>query len=469
MPMKKQMLKALLRRDFSSFIAKVFAELNPGSIYEHNWHIDLIADYLSAVSKGQISRLIINIPPRSLKSIAVSVAWPAWMLGLDSSKRIIASSFGQSLSIKHSLDCKSIMMSSWYKELFPATILSKKHNQKSKYLTTNHGFRMATSVGAMVTGEGGDILIIDDPHNPTHIYSKKRRNNVIEWYEGAFSTRLNSKKSGAIVLVMQRLHTEDLAGYLLNTAPDIWDILKIPAIANDNRIYQISRNTYIQGEGEILHELRYSPEILSKIEKEMGRGNFAAQYMQEPIMENNSMIKEAEISFYDKLEGQIEFTVQSWDTAIKTSQISDYSVCTIWGISNGSYYLLEMHRAKHGYPELKNHSIKLINRYNPKFILIEDHASGQSLIQDLRAEGMMNIYPIKHKIDKITRFASVVSVFHSDIVKIPKNASWLPAFIREITEFPHSNHDDIVDSVSQFLGYMKSKDMRASNIRVRVV
>jgi predicted phage terminase large subunit-like protein len=466
---QKQMLCALLRTDLASFINKVFTSLNPGSNYDHNWHIDLIADYLSAVSKGQITRLIINIPPRCLKSIAVTVAWPAWILGHDPSKRIIAASFANSLSTKHSLDCKSIIQAPWYKELFPQTILSKKHNQKSKYLTIQNGFRMATSVGGMITGEGGDILIIDDPHNPSHIYSNKRRSKVIEWFESSFASRLNNKKSGSIVLVMQRLHMDDLAGYLLSSAPDIWQLLKIPLIAEENKIYQIMGKTYSQEEGEILHRARYSEEILVKTENEMGRSNFRAQYMQEPISDNISMLKPPEIAFYDELDVAMSYLVQSWDTAIKTSNSSDYSVCTIWGVKEGSYYLLHMHRAKLSYPELKNQAIKLTNRYKPKFILIEDHASGQSLIQDLRSEGMMNLIGIKQKIDKITRFAAVVGLFQSGVVKIPKHSTWVKPFIKELTEFPHSKHDDIVDSVTQFLGYMKGKTIRASSARVRVV
>ena len=464
---KKQMLQALLRTDLSSFISKSFATINPGSIYEHNWHIDLIADYLTAVSNGEIQRLIINIPPRSLKSICVSVAWPAWVLGRDPSQRIIAASFAHGLSVKHSLDCKSIMLSSWYRELFPKTILSKKHNQKSKYLTTQHGFRMAASVGGMITGEGGDILIIDDPHNPTHIYSNKRRQNVIEWFESTFSSRINNKSKGAIVLVMQRLHMEDLAGYLLNTAPNIWQLLKIPVIANDHRIYQIMDRSYCQNEGEILHNQRYSEDILAKTETEMGKSNFRAQYLQEPVTANISMLKPLDICFYEKLDTEMEYIVQSWDSAIKTSIQSDYSVCTVWGVRDGSYYLLHTYRAKLSYPELKNQFMKLQHRYNPKFILIEDHASGQSLLQDLRADGMMNLIAVKHKIDKITRFASVLSLFQSSIVKIPKNAPWLSCVIKELTEFPHSAHDDIVDSVSQFLIHMKIKSQRSSNVRVR--
>ncbi|MFK8040358.1 MAG: hypothetical protein AB8B67_03380 [Rickettsiaceae bacterium] len=170
-----ELLFAILRKDFASFINKVFNTINPGLVFETNWHIDLIAEYLQAIQNGQIKRLIINIPPRNLKSICVSVAWPAWLLGHNPSKRIIVASYSQILSIKHSLDCRLILSSKWYQNIFPKTILSKSHNQKSKFLTTENGFRFATSIGGSVTGEGGDVLIVDDPHNPFHIRSDKMR------------------------------------------------------------------------------------------------------------------------------------------------------------------------------------------------------------------------------------------------------------------------------------------------------
>lgn len=139
------------------------------------------------------------------------MAWPAWILGHDPSKRVLVSSYSQTLGIKHSMDCRFVMSSEWYRKLFPDTILSKTHNQKSKFMTTKHGFRFTTSVGGSVTGEGGDVLIIDDPHNPTHIHSDKLRNKVSDWFEQTFSTHLNNREKGAIILVMQRLHEEDLA------------------------------------------------------------------------------------------------------------------------------------------------------------------------------------------------------------------------------------------------------------------
>ena len=465
--MTKPLLSSILRQDFASFIGKVFATINPGIEYEHNWHIELLSDYLISVEINEIKRLIINIPPRALKSVCVSVAWPAWILGHDPTKRIMVASYAQSLSIKHSLDTRLVMNSDWYAELFPHTKLSKKHNLKSKFMTTEHGFRMATSVGGMSTGEGGDILIIDDPHNPSHIHSPKRRQNVVEWYEQSFSSRLNNKKKGAIVLVMQRLHEEDLCGYLLKNSPKNWHLLKLPVSADESITYQCGKNSYEYKSGSSLHRERYDTSILDKISEEMGRDNFAAQYMQTPIPLSNAILNYDDICWYEKLDQEPNYIVQSWDTAIKTSEHSDYSVCTTWAVLGEHYYLIDMIRKKMAYPELKNKVRTLYDKFGTKILLIEDKGSGQSIIQDLRAEGIQSIVAIKPKFDKITRFASIVPLFQASIVKLPKYLD--NAALKELTSFPNVTHDDIVDSVSQFLGYMKAHARKKDEARIRMV
>lgn len=452
-----RLLQAILRQDFRSFIEKVFNELNPGIKYEHNWHIDLLAEHLAHINEGR--RIIINIPPRSLKSIIISVALPAFILGIDPTKRIIAASFAKTLSVKHSLDTRFIMESDWYRKLFPATLLSSKQNQKTKFLTSKGGFRMAVSVGSMVTGEGADILIIDDPHNPSHIESRKRRDQVINWYEQTFSTRLNNKEKGSVILVMQRLHENDLTGYLKNEGD--FEIISIPAIAQKKREYVLGSKKYIQKEGEIFHPNRFSLEILKKIEREMGYRNYSAQYMQVPIQAAQGMVQIGDLHFYDKIDSHIDYYVFSIDSAIQTSASSDYSVCTIWAIRGEKYFLAFLYRAKPNYPELKKRIIYYINKYKPRYIIIEDHASGSSLIQDLRFEGFEGIISIRQKLDKITRFASIMDILLSGRVLLARKE----AIMREMTNFPHSKHDDIVDSISQFLKFMKDQKQRNPNIR----
>lgn len=451
-----QLLHALLRQDFRSFIHKVFNTINPGSEYQHNWHIDLIAEYLEAVKAGNIKRLIINIPPRSLKSICTSVAWPAWVLGHNPDKRILVASYSSTLSVKHSLDCRLILKSSWYRTIFPNTILSNSHNQKTKFLTTHNGFRFATSVGGSTTGEGGEYLIVDDPHNPVHIHSSHMRNKVIEWFEQTFLTRLNNRNTGAIIVVMQRLHEQDLSGYLISM-DNSWELLKLPIQALYTMNFSINNSTYLYAKGDVLNKERDQEETLHKLQSEIGMSNYAAQYLQTPLTENHCLLNLKDISFYEIVPETFDYIVQSWDTAIKVSEHSDYSVCTNFGIKNKHYYLTYMLRSKLTYPNLKNEAMRLAQKYSPSFILIEDKASGQQLIQDLKIENFHNIMAIKPRLDKITRFASCVATFQNGQLLLPQKSSFTHTVIAELTSFPNSTNDDIADSISQFINFIKPR------------
>lgn len=460
----KNLLTALIRQDFGSFINKVFTTINPGAEYSKNWHIDLIAEYLELVEQRKIKRLIINMPPRALKSVCVSVAWPAWLLAKNPATRIMSASYSHVLSIKHSMDCRFVLASEWYQKAFPKTKLSRKHNQKSKFMTTENGFRFATSVGGSATGEGGDFLIIDDPHNPTQINSSKFRKRVHEWFDQTFVSRLNDQKNGAIVLVMQRLHNDDLTSHLL--ASGAWEHLKIPAIASEDICYQAKSKYHFQS-GKLLNNQRDSAEYLERLQNQTDPKAFAAQYMQEPVPENYNILSLEDISYWDKLPEKFDYYILSWDTAIKVSENADYSVCTCYGIKENQIFLVAMERAKVSYPDLKQMAEKLIKRYFPRYVLIEDKASGQSLIQDLKNNGAENIIAIKPKLDKITRFAAVVSLFQAAQILLPLKSSFNKVLLNELTNFPTSKNDDIVDSVSQMLEFFKNtKNNRKVRIRI---
>ena len=455
MTIKSQVVEAILRNNLSCFVHKVFHTINPSIIYEHNWHIDLICDHLNAVEHGDIKRLMINIPPRALKSVCISVAWPAWLLGHDPSKRIIAASYAQNISIKHSLDTRFAIESPWYKQLFSHTKLNKKENRKGKFITTDHGMRFASSTGGSITGEGGDILILDDPHNPTQIFSKRIREKVHQWYEQTFVSRLNDKSKGAIIIVMQRLHVDDLCGYLLKKHPSQWELLQIPAVANRQITYSLNGNNYVMSEGETIHNSRDTKEYLDNLKAEIGEDNFAAQYLQDPVDNDISILSKKDIYYYEKLPSSFQYYLLSWDTAMKTNEAADYSVCSVWGILDDKFYLVNLIRKKLAYPCLKKEVIKWANTYQPKHICIEDKASGQSIIQDLRSEGYTNIEAIKPKLDKVTRFASIVPFFQSAQILIPSQSSFADILQQELILFPRAQHDDIVDSISQAINFLK--------------
>ncbi|MDG1287766.1 MAG: hypothetical protein P8P30_09435 [Rickettsiales bacterium] len=225
--MTEQEMLVLLQSDFSSFIQQSFATVSNAKQYQHNWHIDLISSKLEQCRKGEIKRLIINIPPRNLKSICASVAFPAWLLGHNPRTEIICASYGQELSQKHAMDTRNVMQSHWYHQLF-ATRLDKRKTAIEDFMTTKGGVRMATSVGGALTGRGGDFLIIDDPLKPTEAVSEAQRKHVNEWYDGTLYSRLNDKVNGCIIIIMQRLHEDDLVGHVLEQ--EGWEVVSLPAI-----------------------------------------------------------------------------------------------------------------------------------------------------------------------------------------------------------------------------------------------
>ena len=217
---------AVLRNDFFAFIQRSFYQLNPDARFILNWHIEVIAAELDRCFRGETKRLIICVPPRSLKSHCASVAFPAWLLGHKPSTQIICASYGQDLADKLALDCRALMTSDWYGRLF-STRLSAQRQAVSEFMTEAQGFRLATSVGGVLTGRGGDFIIIDDPLKPEEALSEPQRNAVNEWYQHTLYSRLNNKATGCIIIIMQRLHESDLVGCVLRHGD--WKVLRFPA------------------------------------------------------------------------------------------------------------------------------------------------------------------------------------------------------------------------------------------------
>jgi hypothetical protein len=228
---------ALTRSDFQIFVERVYAEFNPGSTFLDNFHIPIITTNLEAVRQGKITRLIFTFPPRSLKSIIVSVAFPAWILGHDPTKKILVASYGQELAEELSRACRAVMQSAWYQRLFPTTRLDPSRLAAHAFETTAGGCRRAASVGGSLTGFGADLIIIDDPLKPDQALSEVERNRANNWFGNTVVTRLNSQKTGAIVVVMQRLHEDDFVGHILKL--DSWDVLSFPAVAQEDEVHVV--------------------------------------------------------------------------------------------------------------------------------------------------------------------------------------------------------------------------------------
>lgn len=463
-PSKQEAFDALLRLKLSAFIQKTFHTVSPGDEYLHNWHIDLIAEYLEACTRREIKRLIINMPPRYMKSIAVSVAWPAWLMGHNPSEKILAASYSSKLSIKHSLDCRLMLQSEWYQRVFPGTIIAPDQNEKAKFQTTSRGHRFATSVGGSSTGEGGNFLIIDDPHNPKQALSDVQRETALTWYDQTFSSRLNDKKNGVVVLVMQRLHSNDLSGHLLEKGG--WEHLSIPAVAETRTIIDFGNINIIREAGDILHPEREGEPEIEALKIALGSYAFAGQYQQRPAPAEGGIFQIPWLVRYDQPRDKYKRIVHSWDTAIKPDQINDPSCLTVWGETETRYELLQVLTKRLVYPDLKTQVLKSASEWQPDAILIEDKASGQQLLQDLKRESNLPVIGIMPDGDKITRASAVSAMFEAGKVALPKQAHWLAAYESELLTFPNAPHDDQVDSTTQFLNWVRAKSA-ASQIRIR--
>jgi predicted phage terminase large subunit-like protein len=463
-PTKAEALDALLRTRLAAFTQKTFRTVDPGANYLHNWHIDLIAEYLEACTRREIKRLIINIPPRYLKSISVSDAWPAWLLGKNPSERIIAASYSDRLSLKHSVDCRLVIQSDWYRRLFPGVILTGDQNEKTKFVTTARGQRFATSVGGTATGDGGNFLIVDDPHNPTQALSAVQRETALTWFDQTFSNRLDDKANGVIVVVMQRLHANDLSGHLL--AKGGWEHLNIPGVAETRTVIDFGRVKVIREEGDVLHPARENREAIDRQKIEMGSYAFAGQYQQRPAPADGGIFKADWFKRYTAPQDAYEQIVQSWDTAIKSGQLNDPSCCTTWGIRKDGYDLLQVKVLRLEYPDLKKLVVKQAEAFGANAVLIEDKASGQQLLQDLGRETKLPLIGIMPTADKTTRASGVSALVEAGKVSLPMHAAWLTDYEMEMLTFPNAPHDDQTDSTSQFLSWARGKE-NAPQIRIR--
>jgi predicted phage terminase large subunit-like protein len=451
-----RLVDAFCRTDFVSFIHKTHQTLTPGSSLDMNFHINALAYHLELVRLGEIKRLIINMPPRSLKSLITSVAFPAFVLGHDPTKRLIVVSYGSDLAIKHGTDFRRVMNEPWYQRVFPLTRISRIKNTEFEVTTTRQGFRLATSIDGPLTGRGGDIIIIDDPLKPAEALSDSRREGVNKWFNNTLVSRLDNLQTGAIIIVMQRLHEDDLSGTQLRS-PE-WVQLKLPAIAEEEERVPIGHNKYhIRRAGDVLHPERVPRPILESL-RSRDPETFAAHYQQTPIPPGGIIIQRKWVRYYDELPRRTSsfLIIQSWDTASKAGESNDWSVCTTWLLQENKYYLMDLLRDRLDFPTLRTRAIAHARAYNANKILIEAAGVGMGLVAEMKAVGLSAI-SVKPEADKKSRMKIQAAKFESGLVFFPKQAPWLADFQAELFAFPNTRFDDQVDSVSQALASVQSK------------
>ena len=455
-PMPAAMYADVLRYDLCAFLHRSFLEIEGGEFHD-GWYLELIAAKLEDVRCGRCKRLIINLSPRHLKSFAASVVFPAFLLGHDPTKKILSVTYAQDLSDHLARKSRSLMTSAFYQALFDARI-SKGRDAVADFETTAGGYRLSTSIGGVLTGRGADIIILDDPIKADDAQSDTRRRSVNERYDNTIRSRLNNQETGAIIIVMQRLHADDLVAHVQET--EGWEVLSLPAIAEHDETYQIAtpygRKQVGRRAGEVLQPSLVSLARLEAQRLAMTEYHFAAQYQQNPQPRAGLIVKREWITFYDRhdLPQNFEQVVQSWDTANKDSELANYSVCTTWGKTNQHMYLLDVFRRRLNFPELKRAVRDQASHHNADVVLIEDKASGTSLIQELKADGFWKVQAAPRLDgDKIMRLHGQTAKIANGYALFPRKPPWLDNYLQELTGFPNAKYDDQVDSTVYALAW----------------
>ena len=445
------------------------------------WHLGAIAEHLQAVCDGEIKRLIINQPPRTSKS-SMLVAFDPWVWLqnriTDTSGpgvQFLHSSYAQTLSIRDSVKSRRLIESPWYQKLWGDRYqITSDQNTKVRFDNSKGGYRLATSVGGALTGEGGGILMIDDPHNSVDMESEAVRQTTIDWFDNSLSTRLNNARTGAMILVMQRLHESDLTGHILGGNNPDWVHLMLPMRYEADRARILYPNAIGWSdprteEGELLTPERYDEISVDRLERQLGPFGAAGQLQQRPEPKGGGILKR---EWWQEWESEtfpsVEFVVACVDTAYTTKEENDFSAMTVWGVfvneqdvpqvmlMNGWKARMELH-------DLVERISGTARKFKVDHLIIENKASGISVAQEIRrlyGHEDFSVQLIDPKGgDKVARAYSVQHVLAEGLVHAPLNFAWADMVVTDCSQFPKGKHDDIVDTVTMALRYLRNTGM----------
>lgn len=474
-----------------AFLQEAWPVLEPATPFAPNWHIQLICEHLEQVAAGQTRRLIINVPPRSLKSLTVSVCWPAWCWIARPALRWMFASYSASLATHHSLLRRTLLASDWYRARWGDTVqLRRDQNRKTEFANTAAGLMFATSVGGSAMGKGGEVLVLDDPMNPQEAWSDRERETANRWVRQSFLTRLNDPKTGAIVLVMQRLHEEDTTGLLLATGA--WTHLCLPAAADapECHVFPVSGHCVERQPGDLLFPAREGPAELARRRVELGAYAYAGQYQQQPAPVAGGIFARAWWRFWyprdapppppvtvtdgegrrvacpqRPLPAALDETLLSWDMAFKGGERHDYVVGQCWGRAGAEKFLLDQVRERADFPATLKLVLALAARHpDAGAILVEDAANGAAVLQVLRRD-VAGLIPVTPEGGKAARAHAVAAGIEAGNVYLPHPAAcpWTDAFIDRAAAFPAAAHDDEVDAMTQALLRLQRRDFRAAD------
>ncbi len=448
--------REICRRNFSEFIKRAWPTIEPSTEYLHNWHIDLIGEHLSQIP-DKTTRLCINIPPRYMKSIEATVMWPVWLWTIDPSLRFLFCSYSAELSVKHSVDRRTIIRSPWFQERWGHAVkLRDDQDTKKEFANTAGGFMLSTSVGGSATGRGGDIIVIDDPINPDQSMSDAERKNANDWLSITLTTRLNDKTRGAIVLVMQRLHTDDPTASMMKGGG--WEHIKLPCPATEDTsiTFPVSGRVKEVKTGDPLWPERENTEQLDIQHVRMGSWAFAGQYLQRPSPLGGGIIKRDWFKFYDPdtLDmSSIPRIINSWDLTFKkegSSRVGGQA----WGARGPDRFLLDRVFRDMSFLDSVQAILDMKIRHpRTQGIVIEDKANGPAVMNVLEGK-VTGVVPFDPQGTKIERLQAVSPQVESGNIYLPKGAPWLEEFLEEVCNFPATTYDDQVDPMTQALLYI---------------
>jgi predicted phage terminase large subunit-like protein len=442
-------LRSLLNKNLTAFTKFAFSVVRPGRLFKPNWHLEAVTEKLSQVARGDVRRLIITLPPRNLKSLCASVALPAWFLGHSPSERVVVVSYSDFLARSHANDFRLLVNHPIYQAAFPAMCLQRDTDRE--ITTTKRGKRFATSIEGTLTGFGGNLFIIDDPIKPDDAMSESVRARGIDWYRSTLLSRGDDKAMTRIVVVMQRVHENDLVGYLLEQGG--FDVLNLPAIAQRTETFSLGEGrTYTRQKGELLHPEHEPAHVLTELKHDMGPIAFSAQYQQSPIPPGGRIIQRKWLTTYDNLQPQSgDSIIMSWDIALSETESGDYSACVVLLRRGEVFYILEVVRGRFRFDALKRKVMEVKQRYSSGTLLIEDSPISRGLIQSLQ-EQSINVTTDKPDTDKRARVIAQSDRFAGGSVRFPRQAGWLEEFTAELLAFP-GRHDDQVDALTQGLAW----------------
>jgi predicted phage terminase large subunit-like protein len=452
------------RRSLKAFTRSVWPIVEPGTPFVDGMPIDAIVVHLEALTRGDIKRLIVNIPPRHMKSTLISVIWPVWCWIHNPEDRFLCASYALSLSIRDNRRKRLLIESDWFQQRYGHLFqLSGDQNLKGRFENDHRGYNLAVSVGSATTGEGGSKLIIDDPHNAMEAHSVADRENALSWFRETWSSRLNDQQNGCMIVVGQRIHDDDVCGYILKERPD-WVHLNLPAYYEPSNpcITPIWKDPRTE-EGQLLWPERFSKEVLDGLRRDLGSQGFAAQYQQRPVPAGGGQFKKLWFRYFSREDTHYRLEVPdapktilaekcykfiTVDLAISQKQTADYTVISVWAVTpDRELLLIDCLREHLDNPEQQKHIQMLYQRYQPNYIQVESVAYQLAIIQQLWRLGLpvREYKPVK---DKVSRASTAAVFYEAGRVYHPRTAHWLQDWEDELLIFPMGAHDDMVDTCS---------------------